>query len=65
MRMPAVLPSWRRRVALAVAAACLTALVAAPARAPSVGESILQAVRQYAAGRPQSDDIALLCFGRD
>ena len=30
---------------------------------PEVGEAILKAVRVHAAGRPQSDDIALVCFG--
>ena len=40
------------------------AINAAPGRVSSVGESILQSVRQHAAGRAQSDDIALLCIGR-
>lgn len=30
-----------------------------------VGEAIIQAVRDHAGGRHQSDDIALICFGRD
>ena len=30
-----------------------------------VGEAIIRAVRTHAAGRPQSDDIAVVCFSRD
>jgi phosphoserine phosphatase RsbU/P len=40
-------------------------LAAAPLEIPEVGEAILKAVRVHAAGRSQSDDIALVCFGRD
>ena len=36
----------------------------APADATDVGEAILKAVRLHAAGRPQVDDIAMVCFGR-
>lgn len=39
-------------------------LAAAPREIPEVGEAILKAVRVHAAGRSQSDDIALVCFGR-
>jgi serine phosphatase RsbU (regulator of sigma subunit) len=39
-------------------------LAAAPAGVGKVGESILDAVRRHVGGRPQSDDITLLCFGR-
>ncbi len=39
-------------------------LAEAPAEAPEVGEALLKAVRTHASGRPQSDDIALVCFGR-
>jgi len=40
------------------------ALAAAPPDVPLVGDAIIKAVRAHAAGRPQSDDIALVCFGR-
>jgi sigma-B regulation protein RsbU (phosphoserine phosphatase) len=40
-------------------------LLAAPRSVPEVGEAILKALRGHASGRPQSDDIALVCFGRD
>ena len=39
-------------------------LATAPSEVEKVGESILNAVRQHVAGRTQSDDITLLCFGR-
>ena len=39
-------------------------LAQAPAAVPEVGEAILRAVRVHASGRPQGDDIALVCFGR-
>ena len=39
--------------------------LAARPEIPEVGEAILKAVRIHAAGRPQSDDIALVCFGRE
>jgi serine phosphatase RsbU (regulator of sigma subunit) len=39
-------------------------LATAPSEVGKVGESILDAVRRHAAGRDQSDDITLLCFGR-
>jgi sigma-B regulation protein RsbU (phosphoserine phosphatase) len=32
--------------------------------APELGERIIKAVKQHAAGRSQHDDIALVCFGR-
>jgi serine phosphatase RsbU (regulator of sigma subunit) len=35
-----------------------------PFRPKSVGELVLGAVRRHANGRPQNDDIALVCFGR-
>jgi serine phosphatase RsbU (regulator of sigma subunit) len=34
------------------------------ARPKRVGEALMNAVRKHAGGRPQSDDIALVCFGR-
>jgi len=40
------------------------ALAAAPSEVDKVGESILDAVRRHTAGRAQSDDIALVSFGR-
>ncbi len=39
-------------------------LAQAPPTVPEVGQAILKAVRAHALGRPQSDDIALVCFGR-
>jgi len=39
-------------------------LAKAPAEVSEVGEAILKAVRLHAAGRPQYDDVALVCFGR-
>ncbi len=39
-------------------------LATAPTEAGKVGDSILDAVRRHVAGRTQSDDITLLCFGR-
>ena len=45
-------------------AAIRRTLAGAPAEPPAVGEAILKAVRVHASGRPQSDDIALVCFGR-
>ena len=39
-------------------------LATAPTEVGKVGESILNAVRHHVAGRTQSDDITLLCFGR-
>jgi serine phosphatase RsbU (regulator of sigma subunit) len=36
----------------------------APDDAKKVGESILADVTRFAAGRPQSDDLTLVCFGR-
>ncbi len=41
------------------------ALVEAPQGADAVGEALLAAVRDYASGRSQFDDITLLCFGPD
>ncbi|MDB5351101.1 MAG: rsbU 1 [Planctomycetota bacterium] len=40
------------------------AILAAPLGAEAIGESIVHAVRKHAAGCPQSDDIAIVCFGR-
>ena len=37
----------------------------APEGVAPVGEAIVAAVRGHAAGRPQFDDITLVCFGRD
>ena len=39
-------------------------LATAPVEVGKVGDSILDAVRRHVAGRTQSDDITLLCFGR-
>jgi phosphoserine phosphatase RsbU/P len=39
-------------------------LATAPVEVGKVGESIPNAVRHHVAGRTQSDDITLLCFGR-
>jgi serine phosphatase RsbU (regulator of sigma subunit) len=35
-----------------------------PADVEHIGEAILADVQQFAAGRPQSDDLTLVCFGR-
>ncbi len=40
------------------------AIVEAPPGVVSVGEAIRDAVERYSAGRPQFDDITILCFGR-
>jgi serine phosphatase RsbU (regulator of sigma subunit) len=40
------------------------ALASPPPGAGPAGEAIREAVRRHAAGRDQSDDITLLCFGR-
>jgi sigma-B regulation protein RsbU (phosphoserine phosphatase) len=40
------------------------AIIQASDGAASVGESILEAIRRFGQGRPQQDDIALLCLGR-
>ena len=45
-------------------AAIRDTLAQAPRGVTEVGEAILKAVRAHAQGRPQSDDIALVCFGR-
>lgn len=37
----------------------------APAEPATVGRQLLDSVNQFVAGRPQSDDICLLCFGRE
>jgi phosphoserine phosphatase RsbU/P len=37
---------------------------AGPPRPDVVGRQLLEAVRRHSAGRPQNDDIALVCFGR-
>jgi phosphoserine phosphatase RsbU/P len=39
-------------------------LAQAPKGVAAVGEAILAAVRDHASGRPQFDDITLVCFGR-
>ena len=39
-------------------------LATAPSEVGKVGDSILDAVRHHVAGRSQSDDITLVCFGR-
>lgn len=47
---------------------CLLAKDGAPAGEPMrpkcTGETLVQAVRRHANGRPQNDDIAVVCFGR-
>ena len=43
----------------------LRVLTEAPRGAAPTGEAILAAIREHAAGRPQFDDITLVCFGRD
>jgi serine phosphatase RsbU (regulator of sigma subunit) len=35
-----------------------------PFSAPEAGERLVQAVKQHAAGRPQNDDVTVVCFGR-
>jgi phosphoserine phosphatase RsbU/P len=40
------------------------AIAQAPGGAASVGQSILEAIRRFGQGRPQTDDITLLCVGR-
>jgi sigma-B regulation protein RsbU (phosphoserine phosphatase) len=35
-----------------------------PPRPEAVGRQLLEAVRRHSAGRPQNDDIAVVCFGR-
>jgi serine phosphatase RsbU (regulator of sigma subunit)/pSer/pThr/pTyr-binding forkhead associated (FHA) protein len=41
------------------------AIAPAAGGAARVGEAVLRALRAHVGGRPQSDDIALVCFGRD
>jgi sigma-B regulation protein RsbU (phosphoserine phosphatase) len=41
-----------------------SAVDARPCRPDFLGKSVLDAVRRHSAGRPQNDDIALVCFGR-
>ena len=44
---------------------CLRQAIAqAPDGAASVGRSILKAIRHFGQGRPQMDNITLLCLGR-
>ena len=40
------------------------AIAQAPDRVASVGQSIVEAIRRFGQGRPQMDDITLLCVGR-
>jgi serine phosphatase RsbU (regulator of sigma subunit) len=35
-----------------------------PTRPQEIGERLIAAVRRHAAGKPQNDDIAVVCFGR-
>jgi serine phosphatase RsbU (regulator of sigma subunit) len=37
----------------------------APSDPAEAGQAVIRAVRQFASGRHQSDDITLICFGRD
>jgi sigma-B regulation protein RsbU (phosphoserine phosphatase) len=41
-----------------------TAVATGPPRPDVVGRQLLEAVRRHSAGRPQNDDIAVVCFGR-
>lgn len=41
------------------------AIAAAECRPASVGDAVLRALRSHVGSRPQHDDIALVCFGRD
>ncbi len=41
------------------------ALAEAPQGAEAIGEALLAAVREFASGRSQFDDITLVCFGRN
>ncbi|HEX8203747.1 MAG TPA: PP2C family protein-serine/threonine phosphatase, partial [Isosphaeraceae bacterium] len=41
------------------------ALLAAPGPVPAVGQAVLRAVQAHTAGQDQSDDITLVCFGRE
>ena len=43
----------------------LRALAEAPHGAAAVGEFLLAAVREFASGRSQFDDITIVCFGRN
>jgi serine phosphatase RsbU (regulator of sigma subunit) len=45
--------------------ALMAALAAAPAGVAPAGQAILDAVRTHVANRTRSDDMTLLCFGRD
>src|SRR5581483_4021108 len=47
-----------------VRAAVLDEAATGVCRPDVVGARVLDAVRRHAAGRPQYDDIALVCFGR-
>ncbi len=40
------------------------AIAAAPSEVGPTGEAIIDAVRRHATGRPQFDDMTLICFGR-
>jgi serine phosphatase RsbU (regulator of sigma subunit) len=43
----------------------VTALESAPPNATAAGTAIMDAVRAHVAGRTRSDDMTLICFGRD
>jgi serine phosphatase RsbU (regulator of sigma subunit) len=44
----------------------LTRAIATADRGPAqVGDAVLRALRSHVGNRPQNDDIALVCFGRD
>jgi len=43
----------------------LRTVAGAPEGVAQLGEAIVAAVRRHAVGRPQFDDITLVCFGRD
>jgi serine phosphatase RsbU (regulator of sigma subunit) len=41
------------------------AFASAPKDPTLAGEAVIKQVREFAAGRHQSDDITLICFGRN
>ena len=41
-----------------------TVATSGPPRPDVIGRQLLEAVRRHSAGRPQNDDIAVVCFGR-
>jgi serine phosphatase RsbU (regulator of sigma subunit) len=41
-----------------------TVVTSGPPRPDVIGRQLLEAVRRHSVGRPQNDDIAVVCFGR-